>query len=129
MTDFAPLLFEWLADDIDVAGVVGTGIYPEFVPPAGATLPALTYFMVAQPLKAVTHDNPEGLPIQHFSIYCWALTYAAARALALLVAQALRGFDSAVAFVSGGRDEAITDTAERKYYSVVDVELHGRSVA
>lgn len=129
MTDFSPLLFAWLAQDIGVSGVVASRISPEFVPPKGTTLPAITYFMVAQPLEGSTHDNSEGLPIQHFSIYCWALTYAAARGLAALVGQALKAFPSAVAFVSGGQDEAITDTAKRTYYSVLDVELRGRSVA
>ncbi|OFV87458.1 MAG: hypothetical protein A3J75_06545 [Acidobacteria bacterium RBG_16_68_9] len=129
MDDLALPLRALLAADAGVVAFVGDRIYPEFVPPKGATLPALTYFMVAQPLEHPSHDNPEGLPVQHFSIYCWALTYAAARELAQTVGLALRGFDDAVAFVSGGHDDAVTDTAERTYYSALDVEMRGRAAA
>jgi len=80
-------LVKLLIDDSDVNTLVGSRIYPNYVP-QGVTLPAITY----QEISGVrdTHmTGASGLVQARFQINCWCKTYPDSRTLANYIRIAL----------------------------------------
>lgn len=65
-------------------------VYPLRLPDS-PTLPALTYGKVSA-APEYAHDGPAGLTSERWQFSCWALTYAAARAIANEVKTHLSGY-------------------------------------
>jgi hypothetical protein len=83
------VLYKLLTDDSTVSGLVGTRIYPQFVP-QGASMPAITYQQISG-IRDFTHSGPVDLASLRFQVNCWSLNYTQARALADAVRTALNG--------------------------------------
>ncbi len=74
-----------------VAALVGSRIYPLVLPRRSRTYPAISYQMISDTLAADAADGTLEAHQARLQVNCWALTYAAADALAEAVVSALRG--------------------------------------
>ena len=91
-----------LSDNADVNALVGSRIFPVFVP-AKQPLPAVTYQQISGPRDNVM-SGASGLVDTRFQINCWARKYQGAAELADLVRDALSpkndGFPKTVAGIA-----------------------------
>lgn len=74
--------------------VIGTRLYP-VVLPQSPTYPAATYQVIAESTP-MAHDGPGDLRSDTIQVDCFAVTYAAARALARAVESDLNGYRGAM---------------------------------
>lgn len=80
-------LVKIMTDNADVNALVGSKIYPVFVP-QGKSLPAITYQEISGVRDAVM-NGASGLVQSRFQVNCWTKKYTEARELADLVRIAL----------------------------------------
>lgn len=80
-----------LAAQAGVAAVVSGRIYPLVLPRLNRTYPAISYQVISDPPAAGASDGTLEARQARIQVNCWALTYAAADALADAVVAALRG--------------------------------------
>lgn len=82
-----------LANDADVAGLVGTRIYPAPIP-IDADLPAIAYQNIGD-RGEVAHDGPTGTRQARIQVTATAATYKNAKILANFIEAALNGYQAA----------------------------------
>jgi hypothetical protein len=73
-----------------VTDIAGERIYPVRLP-RGATLPAVTYFLVSGP-RDQTQQGPSGLVPARIQVSCWAEGYDAMKSLADAIRLTLDGY-------------------------------------
>ena len=89
-----------LLADGGVAAIVGDRVYPINVP-QDVDLPAVAYMRISG-APDYTHDGESGLESARFQFTCEALTYSAAKGLALAVRAAISGYTGAMDDVTIG---------------------------
>jgi hypothetical protein len=83
-------IFSILTDDVTVSGLVGTRVFPVYVP-QNANMPCITQQQLSGP-RDNTLDGPSGLVDARFQINCWGSTYIEADDVFEAVRKALSGF-------------------------------------
>ncbi len=79
-TTIEAILNSLLKEDINIAAIVSTRVYPNIIL-QGAAMPALTYQQISG-LRDEVMDSPTGLVNSRFQINCWSDTYSETRDLA-----------------------------------------------
>lgn len=87
-------IYSILANDADVAALVGTRIYPMFVP-QGASMPAITYQRIVGVRDHVLDGTTE-MAEAVYQINCWSDEYSETRDLADAVRGALDDYEGTV---------------------------------
>lgn len=90
-------IYSIAADDGGIAALVGTGIWPVFVP-QGESFPAVTYQQISG-VREHACDGPLGLCAARFQLNCWAegaTAYTDARALADACRAVFDGYEGTV---------------------------------
>lgn len=91
-------LYEKLTASPDIAQIVGTRVYPVFLPEKVQT-PALVFVRVSTDGAFLSHDGTNGIITSGFEISCLSKTVTEAKALARLVRRELSGFSGTVSGV------------------------------
>lgn len=86
-----------LRNNGNVAGLVGTRIYPHEIPQS-ASVPAITYKQTSGE-RDHTMDGPSGFASPEYEITCWDDSYGTPRVLARYVRTALDGYKGTVGTV------------------------------
>lgn len=82
-------LYDTLTEDASIAGVVGTKVYPEFVPQQ-IDMPAITYY-ISGVMPQYALAGVEDLKNTHMAIDVWCATYSQLRTLTEYVKAAMDG--------------------------------------
>lgn len=82
-------IFSLLSNDAGVAALVGSRIYPDFLP-QDETLPALVYFLKKTGFNYIFNSEAPNNVDTPFSVDCWASTAAGASALVIAVKAVLQ---------------------------------------
>lgn len=122
------ILYSLLAGDAAIAAIVGTRIYPNFIP-QDADLPALIYQQISG-YRHHTNAGALGLAVPRVQINCWAVTYAAADDLADKVRIKLDGYSGTVSstkvfsiLLSDEVDAPVITGAVTRYCKSLDFEI------